>query len=74
MLLSRRSTPENRARICFREGVADFLTVLDAERSLLDAQNQLTAARVDAALSLVDVYQATGQGVAAGEDGERVAP
>ncbi|HEU4455522.1 MAG TPA: TolC family protein [Longimicrobium sp.] len=56
------------ARIRFREGVADFLSVLDAERSLLDAQNQLTAARVDAALSLVDVYQATGQGVAAGEE------
>ncbi len=59
------------ARIRFREGVADFLSVLDAERSLLDAQNQLTAARVDAALSLVDVYQATGQGLAAGEVAER---
>jgi multidrug efflux system outer membrane protein len=51
------------ARIRFREGVADFLSVLDAERTLLDAQNQLAAARVDAARALVDVYQATGQGV-----------
>jgi multidrug efflux system outer membrane protein len=50
------------ARIRFREGVADFLSVLDAERSLLDVQNQLVAARLEAALSLVDVYQATGQG------------
>lgn len=55
------------ARIRFREGVADFLSVLDAERSLLDAQNQLAAARVDAARALVDVYEATGQGAAAEE-------
>jgi multidrug efflux system outer membrane protein len=53
------------ARIRFREGMADFLSVLEAERALLDAQNQLTAARVDAARSLIDVYQATGQGVEA---------
>lgn len=50
------------ARIRFREGLADFLSVLEAERALLDAQNQLTAARVDAAQALVSLYQATGQG------------
>lgn len=54
------------ARIRFREGLADFLSVLEAERTLLDAQNQLTAARVDAAQALVNVFQATGQGI---EDG-----
>ncbi|HEX8831835.1 MAG TPA: TolC family protein, partial [Longimicrobium sp.] len=58
------------ARIRFREGMADFLSVLEAERTLLDAQNQLTAARVDAAQALVNLYQATGQGL----EGEGAAP
>jgi multidrug efflux system outer membrane protein len=48
------------ARLRFTEGVTDFLPVLDAERTLLDAQNQLAAARADAAGALVEVYRAVG--------------
>ncbi|MDB4947624.1 MAG: efflux system, outer rane lipoprotein NodT family [Gemmatimonadetes bacterium] len=48
------------ARLRFQEGMTDFLPVLDAERTLLDVQNQLAAARTDAAAALVGVYRALG--------------
>ena len=48
------------ARIRFQGGVADFLQVLDAERSLLAAQDQLARGRTDAVTALVAVYRATG--------------
>ena len=48
------------ARIRFRGGIADFLPVLDAERSLLLAQDQLAQGRTDAVTALVAVYRATG--------------
>jgi multidrug efflux system outer membrane protein len=48
------------ARLRFQGGIADFLAVLDAERTLLEAQVQLAAGRTAATTSLVDVYRALG--------------
>jgi outer membrane protein, multidrug efflux system len=48
------------ARLRYAEGASDFLQVLDAERSLLDAQDRRAAGRTDAALGLVTVYRALG--------------
>jgi multidrug efflux system outer membrane protein len=48
------------ARIRFQGGVADFLQVLDAERSLLAAQDELARGRTDAVTALVAVYRAAG--------------
>jgi multidrug efflux system outer membrane protein len=48
--------------------VADFLTVLDAERTLLDAQDRLADSETLTATALVAVYKALGGGWApAGE-------
>jgi NodT family efflux transporter outer membrane factor (OMF) lipoprotein len=44
----------------FEAGLTDFLQVLDAERTQLDAENQLASARTAAATSLVALYKATG--------------
>ena len=44
----------------FDAGLTDFLQVLDAQRTLLDAENQLALAHTSAATSLVAVYKATG--------------
>ena len=44
----------------FDAGLTDFLQVLDAQRTLLDAENQLALAHTAAATSLVAVYKATG--------------
>jgi len=52
------------ARIRFEGGITDFLQVLDAERSLLAAQDRLAAGRTDAATALVGVYRAVGGGLA----------
>ena len=46
----------------YREGVADFLTVLDAERSLLFAQQQLAASTTTVSTNLVALYKALGGG------------
>jgi multidrug efflux system outer membrane protein len=48
------------ARLRFTEGITDFLQVLDAERTLLDAQSQLVQGKTFAATSLVAVYKAVG--------------
>jgi len=48
------------ARLRFEGGVADFLEVLDAERTMLDAQNQLATGRTDATTAYVAVYKALG--------------
>ncbi len=50
------------ARLRFEGGVTDFLQVLDAERSLLAAQDQLARGRTDAVTALVAVYRAVGGG------------
>ncbi len=44
----------------FEAGLTDFLQVLDAERTLLDAENQLAAGHTSAAIALVAVYKAAG--------------
>ena len=44
----------------FEAGLTDLLQVLDAERTLLDAENQLASGHTEAATALVAVYKAIG--------------
>jgi multidrug efflux system outer membrane protein len=46
----------------YNDGAADFLTVLDAERVLLEAQDQLAQTDMQTATALVAVYKALGGG------------
>jgi multidrug efflux system outer membrane protein len=48
------------ARLRYTEGVTDFLPVLDAERTVLAAQDRLAEGRTAAAMALVAVYRARG--------------
>src|SRR5256714_4597032 len=48
------------ARMRFREGVTDFLQVLDAERTELEAPDRLAQGRIDAATAYAALYKATG--------------
>src|SRR2546430_2571585 len=48
------------ARLRFREGVTDFLQVLDAERTELEAQDRLAQGRIDAATAYAALYRAVG--------------
>src|SRR6266853_1373843 len=48
------------ARLRFREGLTDFLQVLDAERTQLEAQDRLAQGRIDAATSYAALYKASG--------------
>jgi NodT family efflux transporter outer membrane factor (OMF) lipoprotein len=48
------------ARLRFEGGVADFLQVLDAERTQLDAEDQLAQAHTDAATAYAALYKALG--------------
>jgi NodT family efflux transporter outer membrane factor (OMF) lipoprotein len=48
------------ARLRFSGGVADFLQVLDAERTQLEAQNQLAQSRTEAATAYAALYKALG--------------
>lgn len=50
------------ARQRYRQGVADFLNVLDSERSLLSAQLQLADSAVTVSSNLVQLYKALGGG------------
>jgi outer membrane protein, multidrug efflux system len=50
------------ARIRYREGATDFLTLLDAERTLLDAEDAESAALTELNLHVVAVYKALGGG------------
>lgn len=50
------------ARLRYENGVVDFLQVLDAERSLLEAEDSLAQGRTEAATSLVALYKALGGG------------
>ncbi|MCB1747972.1 MAG: TolC family protein [Gammaproteobacteria bacterium] len=50
------------ARLRYREGVEDFLTVLDAERRLLEVEDQLAASEIALAENLVEIYRALGGG------------
>jgi NodT family efflux transporter outer membrane factor (OMF) lipoprotein len=48
------------ARLRFTEGVTDFLQVLDAERTQLEAQSQLVQGRTDAATAYAALVKAAG--------------
>jgi outer membrane protein TolC len=48
------------ARLRFSGGVADFLQVLDAERTQLEAQDQLARGRTEAATAYAALYKALG--------------
>lgn len=48
------------ARLRFSEGVTDFLQVLDAERTQLDAQTQAALGRTDAATAYAALFKALG--------------
>lgn len=48
------------ARLRFEEGLTDFLPVLDAERTMLAAQDRLARGRTEAEAALVAVFRATG--------------
>lgn len=50
------------ARLRYRNGADSFLTVLDAERRLLEAEDLLAGAETDASLAAVAVYKALGGG------------
>jgi multidrug efflux system outer membrane protein len=47
----------------YEAGVTDFLSVLDAERTLLEAQDRLAASQTRTVTALVAVYKALGGGV-----------
>jgi multidrug efflux pump len=53
---------QNLAHLRYQFGVADFLTVLDAERTLLEAQDRLADSETQTATILVAVYKALGGG------------
>lgn len=50
------------ARKRYQDGVSDFLTVLDSERTLLSTQEQHVLSQVNAATALVTVYKSLGGG------------
>jgi outer membrane protein TolC len=50
------------ARTRYSDGVADFLTVLDAERTVLQTEQQYATSTTNASLNLVQLYKALGGG------------
>ncbi len=50
------------AELRFKEGAEDFLTVLDAERSLLQLEDQQAVSAITVAQSLVEIHRALGGG------------
>ncbi|HUA25581.1 MAG TPA: efflux transporter outer membrane subunit [Steroidobacteraceae bacterium] len=56
------ATAARLARIRYQGGLVDFLSVLDAERTQLQAENDLAQDRTEAATSLIAVYKALGGG------------
>lgn len=52
----------NLARLRYREGVENFLDVLDAERNLLVVEDQLAVSGIRVAQNLVDIHLALGGG------------
>lgn len=59
-------TAANLARVRFREGGIDFLVLLDAERTRLAAEDDLTVAQTRANTNVVAIYKALGGGWRAG--------
>jgi outer membrane protein, multidrug efflux system len=56
------NTAARLARARFDGGLIDFLEVLDAERTQLEAEDRLAQTRTDTATSLIAVYKALGGG------------
>jgi len=56
------STAARLARARYDGGISDFLTVLDTERTQLEAEDALAQSRTETATSLVAVYKALGGG------------
>src|SRR3546814_18679342 len=50
------------ASVRFREGEGQYLDILDAERSLYQAEATLATARTDHLLSVVEIHRALGGG------------
>jgi multidrug efflux system outer membrane protein len=50
------------ARIQYREGALDFLRLLDAERTLLQAEDEVAAAEANLNAAVVLIYKALGGG------------
>jgi multidrug efflux system outer membrane protein len=64
--LAQRSAASRRAaelaRVRYREGATDFLTLLDAERTLLEAEDAESAAQTALNTQVVALYKALGGG------------
>jgi outer membrane protein TolC len=52
------------ARLRYTEGGSDFFQVLDAERTLLERENERALGRTEAETNLIAVYRALGGGSA----------
>jgi outer membrane protein TolC len=50
------------ARARFNLGEEDFLSVLDAERELIQAENELVGSEIQSMLRLITLYTALGGG------------
>lgn len=50
------------ARLRYREGIEDFLTVLDAERNQLEIEDQLAQSEIALAQFMIDIHLALGGG------------
>jgi multidrug efflux system outer membrane protein len=48
------------AAIQYRDGVADFLTLLDAERTQLEAEDAVAQAETSVNVGVVSIYKALG--------------
>jgi multidrug efflux system outer membrane protein len=58
----------------YREGVADFLVLLDAQRTQLDAEDAVAQAETDVNVSVVSIYKSLGGvGQPVGDDAARLA-
>jgi outer membrane protein TolC len=57
------------ARLRFTGGVADFLQVLDAERTQLEAEDQLARSRTEASTAYAALYKALGGELAPASEG-----
>ena len=55
-------TASNLAQMQYQAGLADFLTVLDSERTLFQNQDQLAQSQVSVITNLISLYKALGGG------------
>ena len=62
----------NLATLRYRNGVAGYLEVLDAERELFAAEQQTVATRREQLSNAVDLYVALGGGVEAGRSDQNL--